>query len=732
MSAPRHILAFALLGSSLPLQAQSLGDDPLLGELKLPTVLSATRLKQSPAEVPGSMTVLDRQLIRASGARDVPELMRLVPGMMVGYRSGNQMNVNLHGTNISEARRMQVLVDGRSVYRPGFATVEWSAIPLAIEDIERIEVFRGPNTAAYGANALMGVINIISRHPRDYAGTTLKYTQGDRGVSDWYGNQHFRLAQSDWRLSLSGVADDGFDLLEPGVEYRDSRQLERFNLSGAFNITHQQTLELQLAASHSKQQYYYDYEPYLKALRPSRDTLGAYDYAIAEHNPDSDSQISDYSLQGLWKNDINPDHSVQILAYAQQMNREQAWRACDSPIVFIDELKQLYDLNPTAARRVSKFLEYADAAYDMRTAMQISLGSEYTAQLGALGEAIKQARNGYRNSEPVCWDIDHNMEENRIHLEVQDTLRVNDQLRLMSGLSYRYDRATSETFFGGTVENHIVQGFGNLEYRPHARWLFQLGGMLEDDRLIGTSFSPRIAGHFFIAPLHSLRAVYSEAVRSPDMYENNAYWSYPIKNASGPVPANPEYYATGIGPGDLEQERMRAVELGYHGNFSRQGVSLDVRFFQERIDNMNSEPLKITDFYPNNNSRVEFRGGEAEVDWRLGYADRLRLTYAHIVYDASSKLDERLTPRHSGSAGWIHEWPAGFTSSLFYYGADELNERRFERADLRLEKRFELSASSALSLALTWQERLDDEALTWDENLYDSQSQYYLSAELSF
>jgi iron complex outermembrane receptor protein len=85
--------------------------------------------------------------------------------MMIGYLFGHRSNVNYHGTNTTEARRMQVLVDVRSVYRPGLATVDWTDIPLAVEDIERIEVFRGPNTATYGANALMGVINIISTPP---------------------------------------------------------------------------------------------------------------------------------------------------------------------------------------------------------------------------------------------------------------------------------------------------------------------------------------------------------------------------------------------------------------------------------------------------------------------------------------------------------------------------------------------------------------------------------------
>ena len=87
-----------------------LADDLFLDGTALPEVLTATRLKQSPAAVPGSMTVLDNELIKASGARDISELLRLVPGMMVGAISGNQATVNYHGTNASEARRMQVPV----------------------------------------------------------------------------------------------------------------------------------------------------------------------------------------------------------------------------------------------------------------------------------------------------------------------------------------------------------------------------------------------------------------------------------------------------------------------------------------------------------------------------------------------------------------------------------------------------------------------------------------------
>ena len=80
---------------------------------------------------------------------------------------------------------------------------------VAMEDIERIEVFRGPNTVSYGANALMAVVNIITRRPADSHGTRMKITQGQRGINDFYASQGVGWEDGDLRLSLSGQQDDG-------------------------------------------------------------------------------------------------------------------------------------------------------------------------------------------------------------------------------------------------------------------------------------------------------------------------------------------------------------------------------------------------------------------------------------------------------------------------------------------------------------------------------------------
>lgn len=693
---PLTLLAALLAGKAM-------AGDLFVDSLDVPLVLTATRLKQSPAEVPGSMTVLDRDLIKASGARDIPELMRLVPGMMVGYLSGNQATVNYHGTNVTEARRLQVLVDGRSVYRPGLATVDWSDIPVAIEDIDRIEVFRGPNAVSYGANALMGVINILTRHPADSQGTRLKYTAGQNGVRDWYASQGIHDRSGDYRLSLSGQEDDGFDHDQFDRNYRDGRRLNRFNLVASHNLDLRNSLDWQLAAKEGTNQRPYSYEPIFGDIAPGDDN--------------SDLTARDYAGSMRWTFDVNPEHSFYVQGYAEHWERLQDFGACEAQVAFSPQLAQLWSLNP----------KYVD---DLAESLpRIPRG---TAQEQALaGQVLQQLANGAYL--PVCGQVNQNIRETRYDLEIQDTLSLAESVRLVSGMSYRHDQATSETYFDGTVNNDIWRLFGQLEWHLSPHWLLQGGAMAEDDQLSGSSVSPRLALNYLINPRHSLRAVYSEAVRSPDMYENDVNWSYRVRNLS-PLAygqSSAYYFARAHGPGDLDQERMRSREIGYNGQFDELGLAVDIKAYYDEIHGLISDPLQVSDFEPTNDNDIRFSGAETQLDWRLTRQDRVRLTYAYVDYDASSRFDRRLTARNSGSAGWMRDWGRGWSSSVFYYGDDALNEHRFERIDLRVAKRIPLGRA-ALELAGVLQQRLDDEPLTWPENRYDNRHLLYFSAEVAF
>jgi iron complex outermembrane receptor protein len=696
-------LVLALLFSS-PL----LADDLFLDSEPLPQVLTATRLKQSPAAVPGSMTVIDSELINASGARDISELLRLVPGMMVGNINGNQAAVNYHGTNASEARRLQVLIDGRSVYRAGLATVDWSDIPVALEDIERIEVFRGPNTVSYGANALMAVVNILTRNPADSHGTRMKVTRGQRGIDDFYASQGVGWDGGDLRLSLSGQQDNGFDSDRNGTDYRDSRRLNRFNLAVSQTLTENQSIDWQLNAKEGSNQRPYTYRPVFSGITATGNN--------------SDVVAKDYAGSLRWNLDINPDHSLYIQGSAQHWDRQQTWRACDAEVSFSPQLTELWQLNPNYTERLARNMErYTGPGAPAGDPTQRALANQ----------VLDQWRNGARQT--LCGDIDQSTRESRYDLELQDTLSLSDSLRLVSGMNYRYDRANSETYFNGTLDDTTWRAFGQLEWRATEHWLLQGGAMFEDTQLIGSSLTPRVAVNYLINPRHGLRAVYSEAIRSPDMFENNVNWSYQVKNLrpSAYGQSSARYFVKTRGPGDLEQEHMRSRELGYNGYFAEAGLAVDVKLFYDEITGMISEPLRNNQYIASNSNSARFSGAETQLDWRISSADRLRLTYAYVDAEASNPQDAQQTARNSGSAGWLRTWGHGWNSALFYYGDDALNGYRFERVDTRIAKRIGLGKAS-LELAGVLQQRLDSQPTTFVDNNYDERRVLYFSAELAF
>lgn len=687
----------------------ALADDLFMDGSALPEVLTATRLKQSPAAVPGSMTVLDNELIKASGARDISELLRLVPGMMVGAISGNQATVNYHGTNASEARRMQVLIDGRSVYRAGLATVDWSDIPVAMEDIERIEVFRGPNTVSYGANALMAVVNIITRSPANSHGTRFKVTRGQRGINDWYASQGTGWESGDLRLSLSGQEDDGFDSRLDGSDYRDSRRLNRVSLSVSQMLNEQQSIDWQLNAKEGTNQRPYTYKPVF--------------YGVSQQGNNSDVVAKDYAGSLRWNLELNPQHSLYVQGSAQHWDRQQTWRACDAAISFSPELTRLWQINPNYAERLARGIKgfSDDGAPPPGSPAEQAIAQQVLTQWSAGGK------------QTVCGNIDQSARETRYDLELQDTLSLSDNLRLVSGMNYRYDRADSETYFNGTLDDTTWRLFGQLEWRASEHWLIQGGAMYEDTQLTGNSLTPRIAVNYLINPRHGLRAVYSEAIRSADMFENNVNWSYRVTGLSAPVYGqnSAQYFVRTRGPGNLDQEHMRSRELGYNGYFSDQALNLDIKLFYDEISGMISEPLRNNQYIASNNNSARFSGTEGQLDWQLSRADRLRLTYAYVHAQASNRLDQHLTASNSGSAGWLRNWGQGWSSALFYYGDNALNGYRFQRIDTRIAKRLVLGKAS-LELAGTLQQRLDHEPTTFADNLYDSRHVAYLSAELEF
>lgn len=189
----------------------------------VPTVVTASRLEKPLLETGMSVTVIDRRMIESSPAIEIPDLLRLVPGFQVAHATGATFVATYHGASDQWPRTMEVMVDGRPVYLNTISNIEWSALGLAIEDIERIEVVRGPNAASFGSNALSASINIITRAPFLMSGTYVRATGGSldtaNGVLRWGG------AVAGWDVSVTAQhrSDDGFDRINDDKALTDLR-----------------------------------------------------------------------------------------------------------------------------------------------------------------------------------------------------------------------------------------------------------------------------------------------------------------------------------------------------------------------------------------------------------------------------------------------------------------------------------------------------------------------------
>jgi iron complex outermembrane receptor protein len=207
-------ILFTCLAAIAPIHASepittTLSEEDFLADI--PVVLTATRLAQPITEAPAAITIIDRDLIETSGARDIADVFMLVPGFQVQHENGHTPIVTYHGMSDQFSRRMQVLVDGRSVYTPVIGGVEWSMLPLVLDDIERIEVTRGPNAASYGANAFTAIINIITRHASETATAYARVTAGNPGdISDSVLRIGNSFKDVHFRLTLGYSEDDGF------------------------------------------------------------------------------------------------------------------------------------------------------------------------------------------------------------------------------------------------------------------------------------------------------------------------------------------------------------------------------------------------------------------------------------------------------------------------------------------------------------------------------------------
>lgn len=142
-------------------------------------VTSASKKAQSLADVPAALFVISQEDIRRSGVTTIPDALAMAPGIQVAKISGSKWSVSSRGFSGFTSNKLLVLIDGRSIYSPGYSGSFWDSQNTMLEDVERIEVIRGPGGTLWGANANNGVINILAKKAENTQGTLVRVGGGD-------------------------------------------------------------------------------------------------------------------------------------------------------------------------------------------------------------------------------------------------------------------------------------------------------------------------------------------------------------------------------------------------------------------------------------------------------------------------------------------------------------------------------------------------------------------------
>ena len=618
-----------------PVAAQKVSEADYFGDL--PVVLSVSRLAQPLDEVPGAVTVIDRDTIRRSGARDLAEVLRLVPGFLLTYRNGANPQAVYHSGMDTYGARMQVYVDGRSVYSSFlFGDTKVGMRGVVLEDIERIEVLRGSNSASYGANAFLGVVNVITRNATDTHGGMVSVRRGDAGIDDNVFRYGWGDSRASFRLTAARRSDRGLN------NVHDDRHDSSFLLRADLVPTPNDDIMIQLGVSEFS----------------SGEGEGL------PGNPNRTTGQGSVFLLGHWRRNISPTEKIEVrTSYEREF-------LTDSALVF-----------------------------------------------GTLVGSAVSAVN--RNDGSVA----------RAEVGVTHSFSLSDELRLAWGGEWRHESLLAPGLYStnDAISLHLWRAFGTVEWRPHPQWVLQASGMQEGHSYGGTTFSPRFAVNYHLAPDHTLRAGVTRSQRAPNFYELRADTRW-LNQTPGtllggviPVPVGTQVPVVGwpfLSSGTVKPETLITNEIGYLGHVRPWNLRVDVRAFVERMsDRIQTEARNVPNTIPlyaaipalSNYSAQDFvnrpgprlHGFEYQFDWQPQQGTRLMLSESHIRSEIGYLVDEaREAPFRATAIAWMQSLPASFEFSAISSattpfkwagGGDVINTPR--RLDVRLGRSFAIGAT---------------------------------------
>jgi iron complex outermembrane receptor protein len=320
-------LALGVLFALGSLSAAGSEDDPFF-DLDLKEVLnleitSVSKKPQTVSRAAAAVFVITGEDIRRSGATSIPDALRMAPGIQVGQVSNNTWGISARGMDGRFTNKLLVLIDGRSVYTPTFSGVYWDVQDTVLADIERIEVIRGPGAALWGANAVNGVINIITKSAAATQGGMIEAAAGTTeklSASARYGGKLGDIGH--WRVYAKGFDRDGSTIEASGANGNDTWKQQRAGFRTDFAPSSRDAVTIQGD--------YYDGRSGESARINS--LTAPYNTLIA-----TTQKVSGGNLLGRWQRDLSATDSFTLQGYFDHTERD--WPA------HLSEVRNTYDVD---------------------------------------------------------------------------------------------------------------------------------------------------------------------------------------------------------------------------------------------------------------------------------------------------------------------------------------------------------------------------------------------------
>ena len=487
-----------------------LTEDDLL--IEIPMVQGPTHMTQTLAQTPASVTILDRQTIQASAAVGVIDLFRLVPGFQTYFVDGSRMGTTYHALGDEYPRRLEIKVDGRSVYESIFSAVDWSVIGVTLDDIEYVEIVRGANASADGSNAFLASINIVTRSPLADSGWSINSQLGTGDVRNANLAYTGTLGPVNHRTTLSIRSNDGFDdSFDQGAPVIAEDSSENFSgtFRGLWTPNASDSLEFQAGISESNL------------------GIGERDYIKRKVS---------YKYQYVnWSRLMSSGSKLQMLLYHNDMDT-------------IDQVAPLF--------------------------LSEALGIPDTSPNWPLpGLPDKLVVDETDRSESERWD-----------LELRGILNPLENLRAVTGVAVRHDRVQGQELFDrpDSLSETSHRAYTNLEWTSSDRLVINAGLVLEKKDSADSYISYRLAGNYELHPEHIVRVAFNRSFRSPTLLESQQEQFVRYNE-------NIILDASVISDADINNERLRSLEVGYLGYLFDRTLSFDMRLFREQLTDVISE-----------------------------------------------------------------------------------------------------------------------------------------------